>query len=203
MYSDIVPVNVQDELLAIRDCETVNGWKVGDLTSIVCRYNEANGSNVTRQDIYSAVGVFVGKSSRTVREFHALAQFFSPESREKYNVLAFDHFREASRLGPEQALVALEWAIKQTDTLGRPATVDAMIAKFQPEEPGAPELPPGVKQNDLEHMFMTVIRQEGLIRSWMAAGYPSQVQSKLESYLTAAVELKEEITQYAAVAERV
>lgn len=203
MYGDVVPENLQNELISIRDCETLNGWRVGDICSEVCRYNETNGTNVTRQDIYSAVGLFVGKSSRTVREFHSLAQFFGPESRERYSVLAFDHFREASRLGPEQALVALEWAIKQADTLGRPATVDAMTAKFQPEEPGMPEPPPTVSGNDLEHMFMTVIRQEGMIRGWMGMGYPAQVQSKLETYLQAAVDLKEEITQYAAVAERV
>lgn len=203
MYSDIVPEDLANRLIAIRDAVTKNSWELGDICSTVCKYNEANQTNVTRQDIYSAVGVFVGKSSRTVREFHALAQFYGPESRSRFAPLAFDHFREASRLGPEQALIALEWAIKQTDTLGRPATVDAMTAKFQPEEPGEPEAPEAVKGSDLEHMMVTVMRQEGMIRGWMAMGYPGQVQSKLEAYLQAATELKDEIVQYAAVAEAV
>ena len=50
-------------------------------------------------------------------------------------------------------------------------------------------------------MMLTVIRQEGMIRGWMAMGYPAQVQNRLEVYLQAATELKDEILQYAAVAE--
>jgi len=129
-YNDIIPEDVQQQLIALRDAITQIGWLVGDLTNYVIRWNADSGKWVTKDVIYSAVGNLVGKAARTVREYAMMSAFYTVEHREAYEILAFDHFREAMKLG-DCWREALEWCVKHAETHGgRPATVDAMIAKF-------------------------------------------------------------------------
>ena len=128
-YANIVPDGVQDMLLAIRDRERVDRFAVGDLTQAVTIDCDYRCLEVTKEDVYKAVASFVGKQSRTVREYHMVAMKFNVSVRDTYPLLAFNHFRVALRFG-DACYEALSWAEDQVLQLGRPATVDAMEAKF-------------------------------------------------------------------------
>src|SRR4030067_1621895 len=129
MYSEMIPTEYQDELLALRDSLTMNSWRVGDISlKIAQRRMEFHPT-----DIYAAVGSFVGKAERTIREYAAISAFYAYETREEYDMLAYDHFRAAMRLGDEWK-TALDWAADQVKTLNRPATVDAMESQFEGNE---------------------------------------------------------------------
>lgn len=148
MYGDLIPNGLQDELLAIRDTLSRSYWRIGDIVQEVIAFNQINRRPVERQTVYSAVGLFVGKASRSVREYYAIGRMFAPEIRELFSVLSFDHFRTAARM--PDPIAALQWAVDQTEFLNRPATVDGMIANFlnwQPEQGDVPDparlLPPG------------------------------------------------------------
>lgn len=189
MYGNIVPMDLQDELIAIRDSNTRNAWRIADITAEVIENHILNHSTVALQDIYSAVGMFVGKASRTVREYHMIGRFFDPELREHFSVLAFDHFRHAACLGADQAIYALQWAVEQADTLGRPATVDAMIAKFSPPMPGEPEIPPDQEEGPggiYSTIYRNVITQAMAAQNWLEGELPERVRAALHSYWMAA-----------------
>lgn len=129
-YNDIIPDEVQQQLIQLRDVITQVGWTVGDLTNYVIRHNAESGKWITKEVIYSAVGNLVGKASRTVREYAMMSAFYPVEHRETYEILAFDHFREAMRLN-DHWREALDWCMEYAESHGgRPATVDAMVARF-------------------------------------------------------------------------
>lgn len=129
-YNDIIPEEVQQQLIQLRDVITQVGWTVGDLTNYVIRHNAESGKWITKEVIYSAVGNLVGKASRTVREYAMMSAFYPVEHRETYEILAFDHFREAMRLN-DHWREALDWCMEYAESHGgRPATVDAMVARF-------------------------------------------------------------------------
>jgi len=121
MYNEIVSEEYQSELIYLRDQITLNSFRIGDIALEVIRQNKTYGI----MECYAAIGMFVGKSSRTIREYTAVSAMYQPEIRVEFEVLAFDHFRAAMRLGSKW-YEALTWA-----TVGnRPASVDAMLAKF-------------------------------------------------------------------------
>ena len=126
MYEEIIPIEQQHELLAIRDNVSKDSWRIGDITLEVKAQHPEFGSGV----IYSAIGAFVGKAQRTVREYAAISAFFSPKTREKYDMLAYDHFRTAMKYGGMWE-GALEYAVRAVETLNRPATVDMMETMFE------------------------------------------------------------------------
>lgn len=144
-YSIIVPETMQVELISLGERSTAISWGIGDITNNLKRiWDEIGRDNPERKvadsAIYSAVAAFCGKSSRTVREFAYLAAFFPEDIREWYSILSIDHFRTAATLGSNWES-ALKWAVEQGDKNGgRPATVDAMFAKFAPgiDEPENP-----------------------------------------------------------------
>jgi hypothetical protein len=134
----ILPSEFQDELMLIMQTDSKLSWRLGDITALVIEYCQVNELPAGVMDCYSAIGAFCGKASRTVRDAHSIACFYPAEVRYKpeYEPLAFAHFRAAMVMGPDWE-EALDWAIAQIDDLGRPASVDSMIAKFQV----APEMP--------------------------------------------------------------
>lgn len=142
-YSQIVPEALQGELIHLGDTTTLISWRVGDICQEVLVFTIQNRMPVDREEIYKAVGAFCGKAARTVREYAQLSRLFMPEIREVYAVLKHDHFRTASRYEDPNAI--LQWAVEQTDTLGRPATVDMIEAHFGggwtqlPPEPPMPD----------------------------------------------------------------
>lgn len=128
-YADLLPMELQEELIQLSEAQTRIEFRVGDVVTAAQLWNHQNQRPTSVMEIYSAVGVFCGKASRTVRDYHAVASFYPPDVREEYTVLKFSHFREAMTLGANWEK-ALQWAVEQVDTLGRPASVDAMIAEF-------------------------------------------------------------------------
>jgi hypothetical protein len=133
----IIPADLQDQLFALRDRDTNSAWRLGDLTNEVIKYNFRNATGASLMEIYKAVASVAGRASRTVREYQATAARFDQNCREQYDVLAFGHFRIASRL--EQPLAALDWAVEQVASTGKPATIDAMELMFKSAEQSEPE----------------------------------------------------------------
>ena len=124
--SQIIPEETQQELMAIGDDLSRSFWRVGDITNSLLAVYE--NSDLGKSMIYSAVGLFVGKAGRTIREYAMVARRFDDAWRMEYDMLTFDHFRIAMRMGDDCEKV-LEWAVTEgADT--RPATVDAILAKF-------------------------------------------------------------------------
>jgi hypothetical protein len=138
--SKIIPTDLQDKLFALRDRDTKTSWQLGDLTTAVLRYNAINGTGASLMEIYKAVGSVAGRSSRTVREYQATSSKFDVKVREQYDVLAFGHFRIAARL--KLPFAALDWAVEQVESTGKPATIDAMELKFKDAEVGDTDVEP-------------------------------------------------------------
>lgn len=141
-YSVIVPSPLQDELISIRDRNTLDSFRIGDIVNQVIVHCAENRYVVERMEIYSAVGMFVGKSSRTIREYNYLSMFFPYNIRERYPTLSIDHFRTAARMG-ERWQEALDWAVISEGT-SRPATVDAMEGHFAIKPVGVPSPETGI-----------------------------------------------------------
>lgn len=139
-YSDYLPRELQEELIQISDDQTRMEFRVGDIVASALAWNAQNQRAVSAMEIYAATGAFVGKSARTVRDYHTVATFYPWSVRQEYEVLKFDHFRQAMTLGPDWK-IALEWAADQVGVLGRPASVDAMIAQFSARNEGGEEEP--------------------------------------------------------------
>ena len=190
-YSNIIPLEIQDALLVIRDADTRNSWAIGDLTYAVIRYNQLNQTGADLQTIYAAVGMFAGKASRTIREYLYLARFYAPELRENFAILAYDHFRTAATLG-ERAIMALEWAVGQGDELGRPASVDAMQAHFALPAPGEPEMPADAGPGGLySQIFRLVSYQATAAQAWLSSELAPETRELVRNYQQAAQALME------------
>jgi hypothetical protein len=145
-YSKIVPDDLQNALIAIEGANTLNSWRIGDITALVFTHCQENRIQAAADAVYSAVAAFCGKKSRTIREYHHLSGFYPLEIREAYGMLAYAHFRVAARL--PDCRVALEWAVAQTDALGRPATVDSLEAHFAPQQDPTPPESPNWENDD-------------------------------------------------------
>jgi hypothetical protein len=148
-YARIVPTALQNELIRLRDAITLTNWRIGDICTEILTYCRANHIVASKEDVYSAVGAFVGKRARTIREFHHISMSYPLELREAYSELSYDHFRTALTFG-NRAHESLDWCMDEVERLNRPATVDAMEAHFgapigedpQLNYPGSPPPPP-------------------------------------------------------------
>jgi hypothetical protein len=139
-YNDIVPDNLQAELIQIGSDHSNGCWRIGDITLTVLESVRQNQTGTTAQEVFSAVGAFCGKSARTVREYAYLAGEYHQRDRDEFQTLSIDHFRVAARLTTSNRYLALQWAEAQVETLGRPATVDAMQAAFGDGAEQPPEM---------------------------------------------------------------
>ena len=81
----------QNELMWIRDKLVSSYFRAGDIAneSIL---NNATREGATSQMVYDEVGVWLGKSGRTVRYYAETAAFFSPRVRSDFDMLPFSHF---------------------------------------------------------------------------------------------------------------
>jgi hypothetical protein len=197
MYGDLIPAKLQNELIAIRDSSTRQCWRIADICAEVVEWNRANGQEIEMQQVYAAVGLFAGKASRTVREYHFIGRFFQPEIRETFECLAFDHFRHAAQLG-DRAIEALQWAVEQTDELNRPATVDAMMAKFALPEPGQPDQPGGEGGGE-EGIYSTIFRncstQAMAAERWLGYELSDEMRDVVHNYWQACLRVVKSIPQ--------
>lgn len=141
-YSDVVPLNLQERLIAIRDNLSKNFWEIGDIALAICAYADDNEIAVSREFIWSAIGSYVGLAARTVRDYARVAKSFDYRERDKYDILTFSHFAFAARY-PEKSFEILDFAVDEVEKMGRPATVDRLEVRYtfnegegyEPKEP--------------------------------------------------------------------
>lgn len=151
-YNDIVPTDLQDELIAIRDELSKASFRIGDIVLQIIQEKP----DEPIEQIHKAVGLFSGKAQRTVREYASIAAFYPQPLREQYDVLSFDHFRVAMRFGAD-CYTALDWAVAQLDEINRPATVDAMELQFSGQESSLNYEKDLEVQND--NLVLTILRR--------------------------------------------
>jgi hypothetical protein len=130
MYANLIPEEFQVELINLGDSSMEQSFRIGDICS-TCFYLNAG---TPKAQIYSAIGAFCGKPSRTVREYCSIAEFYSPETRRTYSLLSFSHFRFAYKFRDDNWREILEYAVNESEQYGRPATVDKLIETFSYNE---------------------------------------------------------------------
>ena len=121
-YTDLIPAELDNELIQIGENTTQGMFRIGEIANYI-----ADQADVKKEFIYSAVGSRCGKGKRTVREFADVEKFFR-DTWQGYEILSFDHFRQAYKHRDTNWQEMLEWATFSDS--GRPQTVDAMILKF-------------------------------------------------------------------------
>lgn len=89
--NDIVPLEYQDQLMALDSTLSSCFWQVGDIADIlinsVNRERSAElGKLISDTDIFYAIGYFCHRTARTVRRYYECSRYFSPITRAKYNV---------------------------------------------------------------------------------------------------------------------
>ena len=131
-YEKIIPPDYVAELINLGQTVSENAWRVGDIANECILLNQLAENDVTKQDVYRAVGKFWGRASRTVRYYAEVAAFYSVLTRKKYEALSFDHFRFAMKYTNWQEI--LDYAMSNFDNSGLPATVDHLVAVFAMEE---------------------------------------------------------------------
>lgn len=97
--SQIVPDDLQSELIAIAEDMTSSAFRIGDIALQICVDNAKNGSPVTVDRVYSAVGRYCGRSGRTVRYYAETCAFYEKEVREEFSIAPFSHFVFARKMG--------------------------------------------------------------------------------------------------------
>lgn len=98
----------QNELLYIRDVLTVSYFRIGDIANEAVLRNSTK-AGVRAQDVYDEVGVWAGKSGRTVRYYAESAAFFPEQVRSEFDMVSFSHFDLARNYG-ERWYVVLDYA---------------------------------------------------------------------------------------------
>lgn len=108
--ADIVPEDVQNELMMLRSGMTAAAFRIGDIANALFAQSVETGLRVTAMRVYIAVGNFVGKSPRTVRYYAETAAAFGIEARQTYETLPFSTFVYA-RSQASKTVEILEYAL--------------------------------------------------------------------------------------------
>ncbi len=90
--TDLVPDEIQGELIGWRDAFTAGSFRIGDIANTLVLKAAENGFIVTNVRVFEAVGKFCGRAARTVRYYAETASFFPKEIRDEFDVLPFSHF---------------------------------------------------------------------------------------------------------------
>jgi hypothetical protein len=95
--SDIVPDDVQVELINWRDIFRGGAFRIGDIANeLIIRQKgerpDGSLARVTSARVYRAVGRFCGKSGRTVRYYAEVSAFYPENIRTEFEVVPFSHF---------------------------------------------------------------------------------------------------------------
>jgi hypothetical protein len=101
-------------------------WDDGDVTAdIVDEFGEQYGKGLVRK----RVAIEAGLSSGTIRQREDMSRFFAFPDRVIYDVLTWSQLRACKPAGIDWRDLA-DWAIESADDFGgRPAPVDAIVAK--------------------------------------------------------------------------
>lgn len=103
--NSLVPENYQNELMNIRSADTQHRFRVGQISNILYEKHSLVDRSVTKEQVRRAVALYAGKSVRTIRHYESVADFFSPKTIQKYDVLPFDAFVIAMRYPRWQAIL--------------------------------------------------------------------------------------------------
>lgn len=123
--SDIIPEDMQNKLMYWRDMFRVAQFDIGDDVAEIIESCARRGIDATHERIFSAVGRYCGKSSRTVRYYYETAIFYGAEARQEFDMLPFSHFVLARSFGVNGWREVLEYS-----TLYPSMSVDALKAVF-------------------------------------------------------------------------
>jgi hypothetical protein len=131
-YTQIVPSQYQDEIIAIREAHNLGFWRLGDIANEIWSGIKGKDKSVSRTDVFMAVGYFYGSSASTISEYARTAEFFDHSLRTEYNMLSFGHFVLARRMcndDTNKAIDYLEMALGeiQPSPSGVPTTVPMSI----------------------------------------------------------------------------
>lgn len=130
-----------ETLIQIRDDMTASYWEVGDIVNSIAVNAIANNLHADRMKIYQAVGMVIGKSQRTIRQYSATSTFYPKEIREKYGVLAYTHFVVASQVdGGVRWEEILESALDFIDLYGIPPSIEKLHWLAKPPQEQATEV---------------------------------------------------------------
>jgi hypothetical protein len=130
MYKDYLTENDIAALIAMREDRSDHEWGIGEF--VLQRVDLGEITSGQYGMLCKAIGAFVGMRSKDVREIVRVADW-GGQYKLKYPNLTFEHFRRAAKM--DNGAAALEWADKQQDELGRPASVDALLAVYGGGEP--------------------------------------------------------------------
>jgi hypothetical protein len=122
--NDIVPEDIQNELMHWREVNKLSSFRIGDITNDLIMRAAQTGYDVTHERIFKAVGNFCDRKPRTVRYCWETSSFFTPDVREQYDQLSFSTFVFARMLG-ERWQDVLEYAAEQPKI-----SVDALQMHF-------------------------------------------------------------------------
>lgn len=90
--ADIVPDDLQNELIHYRDLRRKNSFAIGDIANQLVERSAYLGFPVTDQRVFQAVGRYCDLRPRTVRYCAETSAFFDERVREEYDMLPFSHF---------------------------------------------------------------------------------------------------------------
>ena len=110
--NDLIPEDLQNELIHWREVSKLSSFRVGDIVNILILVAAEHGYDVTHERIYRAVGNFCDRKARTVRYCWETSCFFTPQVREQYAQLSFSTFVFARMMGNRWQEV-LDYAAEQ------------------------------------------------------------------------------------------
>jgi len=118
----IIPDEILNELIALRDAMNLTSWRVGDITNEILLAHRTSGSGTKSSDIERAVSLVTGKSVHSIRLYRRVSAFYPVHVRQKYNVLTLSHFVRA--MADENWQEYLENAMSEFEKYGIPPAVD-------------------------------------------------------------------------------
>ena len=105
-------------------------WEIGRIVNAMITDALESGAEIPIMQVYSHAAKLTGKSSRTVRHYAAIAEFYPPSVQEEYDVLRFAHFAFAQRF-PDRWRELLDAALRHMDsTGGKLPSVDWLAVNF-------------------------------------------------------------------------
>lgn len=90
--NQIIPEAYQNVLLTLRDRLTITYFQIGDISDSLVSQAAEQGFRVTEQEVFDAVGDFIGKSGRTIRYYTETARFYPPDVRDEFENVPFARF---------------------------------------------------------------------------------------------------------------
>lgn len=179
----ILPDEACDELRYINDEEDKGRWRIGAISADLV---DEFGNKYGKQNIRKRVAIEAGMPVSTVRAREEMHRFFPPEVREEFGVLTWSQLRACKPAGPVGWRRLAEWAVESADDFGgRPAPVEAIIAKRKSEE--------GLDQPSWVRQFLALWKAAEKIRADNKT--PPEVKEAAERFMESVGDWYQELTQ--------